>query len=95
MNRLWSLLLIVLLWYPVEAHAEEYGKYAFPNVCRPISIVGQFTAAKSSYHFTGTCLLNVLPYRWTAEGAYSSKDGLVQEHIVIADDEGHRGEIKT
>jgi len=87
-------LLTALSWWPAEIHAEEYGKYAFPNVCRAESVVGQFSAANSSYKFSGSCLLNKFPYRWTAEGSYSPKDGLVNERLVIAD-ESTKAEVQS
>jgi len=94
MNLLWSLLLTALSWWPAETHAEDYGKYTFPNVCRPESIIGQFNSTNSSYKFSGSCLLNKFPYRWTAEGSYSPKDGLVNERLVMAD-EDTRAEVQS
>lgn len=72
MNIRWSLFLLALLWWPAGVYAEEYGKYAFPNVCRPESLVGQFSATNSSYKFSGSCLLNKFSYRWTAEGSWGA-----------------------
>jgi len=95
MKARWFGLFVLLLLPPIEARADEYGKYDFPNICRPITIVAQFTAANSSYKFSGTCLLNTFPYRWTAEGSYSPKDGRVKEHVLLTDDQQHRGEIRS
>ena len=93
MKILCSVLFVALLWWPAkEARAIEGGKYDFPNVCRPVSILGQFSAAKSSYKFSGSCLLGKFSYNWTAEAAYSPKDGFVQEGIVLTDGR-NQGEV--
>lgn len=96
MNRLWSVLLMVLLWWPAgETRAIEGGPYDFFNACRTVSILGEFRADHSSYKFSGTCLLNKSSYRWTTEGAYSTKASRVDERLVFADTNGYLGEIQS
>ncbi|BFU96691.1 MAG: exported protein of unknown function [Nitrospira sp.] len=88
MNVFWSVLLVVLLWPEEETRAIEYTKEDdFVNACLLVSIVDDISATRSSYKLSGTCRVrNFVSYRWTAEGAYRSKDGRVQERIVLIDE---------
>ena len=88
------LILVLLFWPGQNAWALEMGLYDFVNVCAPTSIIGRFNAAKSSYQFSGSCLLNKSRYSWSAEGVYTPSDGRVQEHLVMQS-QGERGEANS